>query len=98
MQFIVSEKKSSQGLLLVVTDEDILGTKFEEGRKQLDLSADFYAGERKTKEEVKQLMPKAKHLHLSGKHSVAIALEMDLISSGRILWVNGVPHAEVVSG
>ncbi len=98
MQFIVSEKKSGQGLLLVVIDEDILGKRFEEGRKQLDLSADFYAGEKKTKEEVKQLIPKAKHMHLTGKHSVAIALEMDLISSRRILWVKGVPHAEVVSG
>jgi len=98
MQFIVAEKESTQGLLLVITDEDILGKKFEEGKKQLDLAVKFYQGETKTKEEVKKLVPKARHLHLTGKHIIAIAVELDLVNSKNILWIKGVPHAEVVGG
>lgn len=98
MQFIVSEKNSTHGLLLVMTDEDILGKKFEEGKKQLDLAAKFYQGETKTKEEVKKLIPKARHLHLTGKHIIAVAVELDVVNPKAILWVDKVPHAEVVGG
>ncbi len=98
IHFIVAEKESTHGLLLVITDEDILGKKFEEGKKQLDLAAKFYLGEKKTKEEVKKLIPKARHLHLTGKHIVALAVELDLVNPKHILWVDKVPHAEVVGG
>ena len=59
-------------------------------------SADFYKGEEKNKEEVKILIPKARHLHLTGKESVAIGVEMDLVDPSKILYVNTIPHAEVV--
>lgn len=98
IHFIVAEKESTHGLLLVITDEDILGKKFEEGKKQLDLAAKFYHGEKKTKEEVKKLIPKARHLHLTGKHIIAVAIELDLINPKRILWISGTPHAQVVGG
>ncbi len=98
MQFIVSEKDSTHGLLLVITDEDIVGKKFEEGKRQLDLTAKFYLGETKTQEEVKKLIPQARHLHLTGKHIVAMTIELNLVEPKKILWVGGVPHAEVVGG
>lgn len=96
--FIVAEKHSAHGLLLVITDEDIMGKKFEEGKKQLDMAAKFYLGEKKTKEEVKKLVPTARHLHLTGKHIVAMAIELDLVEPGQILWIGGVPHAQVACG
>ena len=98
MQFIVAEKHSTHGLLLVITDEDILGKRFEEGKRQLDLSAKFYHGEQKTKEDVKTLIHKARHLHLTGKHIIAVAIELDVVHPNNILWVGGVPHAQVVGG
>lgn len=98
MQFIVAEKHSTHGLLLVITDEDILGKKFEEGKRQLDMAAKFYLGEKKTKEDVKKLIPKARHLHLTGKHIIAVAVELDLVNPNKILWVGGVPHAQVAGG
>ena len=96
MIFIVAQKQGPHGMLLVVTDKDILGKVFSEGKKQLDLSKNFYQGEEQNKEEVKALVAVAQHLHLTGKSVVALGVEMDLIDPGRILWVQGVPHAEVV--
>ena len=96
--FIVAEKAGRHGLLLVVTDADILDRKFEQGNLQLDLTQKFYQGVSKTKEEVKKLFFKARHLHLTGKQIVAVAIEMDLVEPERILWVKGMPHAEVVMG
>ena len=97
MNFITAQKQSHHGLLLVVTDFDIMGKKFEGKKMLLDLTKEFYKGERKTKEEVKQLFLTARYIHLTGKAAVAIALEMDYINAEKILWVKGIPHPEIVS-
>ncbi len=93
---VVSEKESPQGLLVVVTDKDILGKKFEEERIQLDLTAAFYSGEEMSKEDAKVLVKRARHVHLTGKEAVVLGVEMDLVDSDAILYVEKVPHAEVV--
>lgn len=96
MVFVVVQKESQHGLLVVVTDKEILGKKFEEGKKQLDLGKKFYQGEEMEKEEVKKWFLQARHLHLTGTRTIALALGEDLISTQNILWVQGVPHVEIV--
>ncbi len=98
MIFVVAQKQGPHGLLLVVTDKDILGKVFTEGKKQLDLTKRFYEGEEMDKEEVKKLLEQARDVHLTGKQAVALAVELDLIEARMILWVEGVPHAEAVKG
>lgn len=98
MTLIVSEKSGPNGLLLVVTDEDILGKTFEEGKIQLDLTKEFYKGEEKSKEEVKELFVKARDIHLTGKEAVAVGVELSYVESDHIIYVEGVPHAQVVIG
>ena len=93
---IVAEKQGPHGLLLVITDSDIIGKTFEEGKLQLDLTQSFYQGEEKNKEEIKEILKKARDLHFTGKESVALGVELDLVDSDKILYVDGVPHAEVV--
>jgi len=96
MSLIVAKKNNSGDLLLVITDEDLLGQRFEEGKLQLDLTKQFYEGERKSKEEVVKLFAEARHIHLTGKEAVALGIEKDLILAKRILWIKGIPHAEVI--
>lgn len=95
MTLIVSEKNGSHGLLMIVTDKDILGKVFEEGKLQLDLRKEFYQGEEKTKEEIKVICTAARDIHLTGKEAVALGVELGLVETERILWVEKVPHAEV---
>ena len=49
----VNTKTTPEGLIVIITDSDIIGKKFEEGNKQLDLTNKFYSGEEKSKEEIK---------------------------------------------
>lgn len=98
MTFIVSEKNTPNGLLLVVTDKIIMGEIFEEGKLQLDLTKKFYAGEEKNKEEVKELITKSRHIHFTGKEAVNLGIELNLINSNKIILVQNMPHAEVVMG
>ena len=94
MKFIVNEKQTSQGIILIVTDSDIIGKKFEEGNKQLDLTNKFYEGEEKSIEEVKELIKEAYVLHLTGKEAVMLGNKLGLVEN--IIVIDNVPHAEVL--
>lgn len=96
MTFIVARKETPRGLLLVVTDADILGKAFAEGKVCLDLANDFYQGRETEKEEVKQLIPQARYLHLTGEKAVRLGLQLGFVDEKNILRVQKVPHAEVV--
>jgi hypothetical protein len=97
MTLIVSEKPSPSGLLLVVTDKNLLGKIFSEGNRQLDLSKNFYEGQEIDLKELKHMMVSARHLHLTGKEAVALGIELDLVDHNHILYINKIPHAEVVN-
>ncbi len=94
MKFIIAEKQGAHGLLLVVTDKELLGKNFEEGKVQLDLRSTFYKGEERTKEEVKTLLAGARDVVLTGKMAVALGIELDLVDPKKILYVQNVPHAQ----
>ena len=96
MDFVVAEKKGPFGLLLVVTDKEIIGKYFEEGKLQLDLTKKFYQGQEKSKQEIVDLIEKTKTFHFTGEKSVALGLETGLIDKEKVLFVSGIPHAEVV--
>lgn len=98
MKFIVAEKEGPHGMLLIVTDQDILGKYFSDAKAQLDLSKGFYKGSEKSKTEVREMIHTVRHLHLTGKEAVALGIEMDLVEPKHVLWVQGIPHAEVVMG
>jgi len=93
MKFIVKAHQGPHGEVLVVTDQEILGNTFSEGRLQLDLTKDFYQGEIMEAEQVKDRSKSAYLLHLTGENS--INLFSDLIDKERIIIVEKIPHAEV---
>lgn len=98
MDFIVSEKEGPYGKLVIVTDANILGKIFEQNRLQLDLRKKFYQGTKKIKREVVGLLNGAQHIQLTGKASVALGIELDLVDETKIIYVDKVPHAEIVFG
>lgn len=98
MSFIVTEKEGAHGLLIAVTDKDLIGKYFQEGKKQLDLRSPFYVGKEMTKEETKNILTSARDIMFTGKAAVALGIELDLIDPQIILYVQNVPHAQVVLG
>ncbi|PIZ51437.1 DUF424 domain-containing protein [Candidatus Woesearchaeota archaeon CG_4_10_14_0_2_um_filter_33_13] len=96
MSFVVTRKDLPEGSILVITDKEVLGKVFVEGKKQLDLSKPFYHGEEKTIEKIKEEIKSTYILHLSGENSVSLGVELGLVDNNRIIWIQNVPHAEVV--
>ena len=93
MKFIVKIHQGPHGNVLVVSDQNILGEKFSEGKLQLDLTKEFYQGEEMESTQVKKASKSAYILHLTGENS--LNLFSDLIDKNRILIVQKIPHAEV---
>ena len=94
---IVKEHKSIDGrVVIAVCDENLVGKRFEEGRFQLDLGANFYRGEKKTKEEVLKIFEKADIVNIVGKDSIKLALEADIVSKNRIIKIKNIPHAQAL--
>ena len=96
MEFIVSEKKVSGRLMLIISDKDIICRIFTEGRKQLDMAKEFYQGEERKEEHLAKKLKEAYIAHCTGKNSVALGVKLGLINEDKILIVDKVPHAEVV--
>ncbi len=95
-KFIVSVKRSEHGSLVVVTDIEIIGRKFEEGKLQLDLTKDFYKGDEKNIIEVEKDLLYARHVHFTGEKSVSLGIKLGLIDKNKVLLVNKIPHAQAV--
>ncbi|MBI2671455.1 DUF424 family protein [Candidatus Woesearchaeota archaeon] len=88
---------NSQGREVVaICDEGILGKKFEEGDLFLDVSESFYKGEKKNEKEVEKILNEAENINLAGEKTISIALRLKVIDKENIIWIKGVPHAQLI--
>jgi uncharacterized protein len=93
---IVKKHSTSGRLILAICDPDLIGKKFTEEKKQLDLTSSFYNGEETEEKELKKLIKQAYMLNLVGKKAIDFALKNKLIEKGNILFVAKIPHAQVL--
>jgi len=81
-------------IVLAICDENLIGKKFEEGDLCLDVNEAFYKGEKKTKEEVLELLKEYKNVNIVGEESVKVGIESGVISKDSIITIGGIPHAQ----
>ena len=82
-------------LAVAVCDSDLIGKKFEEDKRQLDLSGKFFEGEEKTGQELKELLDFYRKedacFNIVGQESCKIALDSNLVSEDKISKIQGIP-------
>jgi uncharacterized protein len=87
-------------IAVAVCDSDLIGKKFEEENKQLDLTTTFFQGEEKTKEEILELLDfYAKEdacFNIVGKESCDTALECGLIAEESVSEIDGIPFGIIL--
>ncbi len=93
---IVKIHKRDDRTVVAVCDSDLLGRKFEEGERQLDLSGDFYKGEEMEDKEVGDLIRNADIVNLVGPEAVKIGLQEEVITKDHVITISGIPHAQAV--
>lgn len=86
--------------VVAVSDEELLGKKFEEGKMQLEIKEHFFKGDSFDEESLIKLMLKEKRedstFNIVGEKSVSAALKSGVISENNVGRVAGVPFALVL--
>lgn len=92
---IAKVHRSPEGKKIIsICDQELIGKKFYEKNRQLDLSSNFYKGEEKTESEIRILARGAYILNIVGKKSVKFCMKEGWISKNNIIRIKTVPHAE----
>ena len=83
--------------IVAICDCDLIGKELREGKLCLKITEYFYKGEKKSEQEVEEIMKHANNLNIVGKNSINLALKLNIITKDAILFIQGVPHAQTVS-
>ncbi len=89
--------QKSVRICIAICDSDLIGKRFEEGKRQLDIRETFYKREVLNKEELVQLIKRQMiedaTFNIVGKESIQVALEAGLISKESISKIKNIPFA-----
>lgn len=88
--------KSCGKTVLAVCDSELLGKNFEEGKLALNVSKDFYGGQ-KIGSEVLDFFSKADIINITGSKIVSLALKGKWVSKEGIIKIRRIPHAQIFS-
>jgi len=91
---------SSSRKVVAICDENLLGKRFEQGIKQLQITESFYKGEKMSKEEVLNLIraeSSSATFNIVGKESVNLAIEAGIIEKNSASKVKNIPFILIVN-
>ncbi len=91
------KKYDTEGHIIVaVCDRDILGKKFREGKLVLKLDTSFYKGDEADETEVKDALSSATIANIAGEKAIACAVECGCIDPDAVIFIEGIPHAQMI--
>lgn len=88
--------KQGKDLLIGACDEELVGKKFEDGKFQIDVSKEFYDGEKVKPEVLKKYLQNATIANLVGEETIKCAIDLGLINPECVIKIKGIPHAQLV--
>jgi len=87
--------------VVAVCDAKLLGKKFLEGKRMLDLTGQFFDGEKFSVEEalekIKFYIREDATFNIVGEDSVALCLKFGIIAKAGVMNVDGIPFALVLA-
>ncbi len=93
---IVKVHKRNERTIVAVCDDDLLDKKFEEGELQLDLTSDFYKGDKMDEKKACDLIRNADIVNLVGEKAVKLGIKEGIIEEDHTLKIDNIPHAQAV--
>ena len=78
--------------VIAMCDEDLIGKKFEDDYRQIEVSERFYKGELVDEEKIIELLEKGTNLNLLGNNVVDIAIKRGFVKEEEVIEIQGVKH------
>ena len=95
---LVKTHKDADGMrLFAICDPDLIGRRFEEGKRQLDINRSFYKGEEMDEDALRKLLTGTFTINACGKRSVELCILLGVVQRERVITIACVPHAEAMS-
>ena len=88
--------KQGNDILIGACDDTLIGKKFSEGKLQIDVSKEFYDGQRIDPKTFEKYLKNATIANLVGKETINLAIKIGLIEPECVIMIKGVPHAQMV--
>ena len=88
--------KQGNDILIGACDENLIGKKIVDGKFQIDVTKEFYDGERITAEVLKKYLENATIANLVGEQTVQCAIKLGLVDPDCVMRIKGIPHAQMV--
>lgn len=83
--------------VVAICDSELIGKKFEQDKRQLDLRANFYKDKEINEQELRKLIKmqilEDSTFNIVGHKSIKIALEEGMINSAGVSEIAGIPFA-----
>ncbi len=87
---------TEQQIMVAVCDRNIIGKKFKEGELILKLEENFYKGDEVSDQEVKEALLSATIANIAGEKAVACAVACGCIDPETVIFIESIPHAQMV--
>jgi len=91
--------KSSSRAVIAICDNDLLGKKFEQDIRELNIRESFFKGTQMSKEEILNLMraeSSTATFNIIGKDSINVAIQAGIIEKEAIKRIKNVPFIIIV--
>jgi hypothetical protein len=85
-----------EDILIGACDEHLLGNQYKEGKIHLKVDKHFYGAKKIPKESLKTYLKDATIANLVGETCVNIAIKMGLVDPACVIYIQGIPHAQMV--
>lgn len=92
----VNLKKVGRNVLLAICDCDVLGRTLKEGGITFHVKAEFYNGGKVSLDEAMGMIENSTIVNMIGKNCVEKAVEKGHVHPEAVLYIEGVPHAQIV--
>jgi hypothetical protein len=93
---LLSERETTEGLLVAACDADLLGETFAEGEVSLTVTEEFYGGDEVDVEVAVDAVRRADVANLVGPETVGAAVDAGVVDESTVLEVEDTLHAQVL--
>lgn len=89
--------RKGREVLVAACDQDLVGKELREGKLRLWVSEAFYGTEVVNAAALLQQLRGCTIANLVGHRVVGLAVEQGFVAAGNVLYVEGVPHAQLAT-
>ena len=91
---ILKERRTDEGLLVAVCDDDVLGETFEDDGVSLTVTEEFYGGDEVDERAVVDSLTRASVANIVGREAVELAVREGFVDEANVLEVESTRHAQ----